>query len=150
MKFVSFSSSGYLDVSVPRVPHITLWIHVMLTEVFSAGFPHSEICGSMDICSSPQLIAAYHVFLRLSVPRHPPCALISLIIKAIFPCESCDLLGMSISSILNRLIFLICKYVSRHIYWMSFLSVLENIVKLIMIPLLILYFLTVCSFQGTV
>ena len=24
-----FSSSGYLDVSVPRVPYITLWIHVM-------------------------------------------------------------------------------------------------------------------------
>ena len=43
-----------------------------------AGFPHSEICGSSDICSFPQLIAAYHVFLRLLVPRHPPCALISL------------------------------------------------------------------------
>ena len=42
------------------------------------GFPHSEICGSMDICSLPQLIAAYHVFHRLSVPRHPPCALYSL------------------------------------------------------------------------
>ena len=43
-----------------------------------AGFPHSEICGSMDICSSPQLIAAYHVFRRLLVPRHPPCALFVL------------------------------------------------------------------------
>ena len=29
----------------------------------------------MDICSSPQLFAAYHVFHRLLVPRHPPCAL---------------------------------------------------------------------------
>ena len=28
-------------------------------------FPHSEICGSIRICQSPQLIAAYHVFLRL-------------------------------------------------------------------------------------
>ena len=28
---VSFSSSGYLDVSVHRVPFITLWIHVMMT-----------------------------------------------------------------------------------------------------------------------
>ena len=46
-----------------------------MTEVCSAGFPHSDICGSMDICSSPQLFAAYHVFLRLLVPRHPPCAL---------------------------------------------------------------------------
>ena len=41
-------------------------------------FPHSEIRGSMLICSSPQLIAAYHVFLRLPVPRHSPCALLRL------------------------------------------------------------------------
>ena len=32
----------------------------------------------MLICSSPWLFAAYHVFLRLLVPRHPPCALFSL------------------------------------------------------------------------
>ena len=77
---VSFSSSGYLDVSVHRVPFHTLWIGVWIHEVCSCGFPHSDICGSMDICSSPQLFAAYHVFLRLLVPRHPPCALISLTI----------------------------------------------------------------------
>ena len=75
---VVFSSSGYLDVSVHRVPFHTLWIGVWMTEVCSAGFPHSDICGSMDICSSPQLFAAYHVFHRLLVPRHPPCALYSL------------------------------------------------------------------------
>ncbi len=72
---VSFSSSGYLDVSVHRVPLHTLWIGVWMTGVCPAGFPHSEIHGSRDICSSPWLFAAYHVFLRLSVPRHPPCAL---------------------------------------------------------------------------
>ena len=72
---VSFSSSGYLDVSVPRVPLHALWIHAWMTEVPSAGFPHSEISGSKDICSSPKLFAAYHVFHRLLVPRHPPCAL---------------------------------------------------------------------------
>ena len=77
---VSFSSSGYLDVSVHRVPFLTLCIGVKMTEVCSAGFPHSDISGSLDICSSPQLFAAYHVFLRLLVPRHPPCALISLTI----------------------------------------------------------------------
>ena len=38
-------------------------------------FPHSEICGSIHICWSPQLIAAYHVLLRLWEPRHPPCTL---------------------------------------------------------------------------
>ena len=75
---VSFSSSAYLDVSVQRVPFHTLCIGVWMTEVFSAGFPHSDISGSMDICSSPKLFAAYHVFHRLLVPRHPPCALISL------------------------------------------------------------------------
>ena len=76
--FFIFFSSGYLDVSVHRVPFHTLWIGVWIHEVFSCGFPHSDICGSQDICSSPQLFAAYHVFLRLLVPRHPPCALISL------------------------------------------------------------------------
>ena len=74
----SFSSSGYLDVSVPRVPHVQLCIHCTLTEVSSAGFPHSDISGSLDMCSSPKLFAAYHVFHRLLVPRHPPCALSSL------------------------------------------------------------------------
>ena len=44
------------------------------------GFLHSEICGSMDICSSPQLIAAYHVLHRLLMPRHSPYALLSLTI----------------------------------------------------------------------
>ena len=40
-----------------------------------AGFPHSGIAGSQDACSSPTLFAAYHALHRLSVPRHPPCAL---------------------------------------------------------------------------
>ena len=74
-----FFSSGYLDVSVHRVPGFNLWIQLKSTEVFSARFPHSDICGSMCICHSPQLFAAYHVFLRLLVPRHPPCALLRLI-----------------------------------------------------------------------
>ena len=30
------------------------------------------------MCSSPRLIAACHVLLRLSMPRHSPCALLSL------------------------------------------------------------------------
>ena len=75
-----FFSSGYLDVSVHRVPFHTLWIGVWIHEVCSCRFPHSDICGSLCICHSPQLFAAYHVFHRLLVPRHPPCALISLTI----------------------------------------------------------------------
>ena len=72
---VSFFSSGYLDVSVPPVPFHTLWIGVWILEVCSSGFPHSDISGSMDICSSPKLFAAYHVLHRLREPRHPPYAL---------------------------------------------------------------------------
>jgi hypothetical protein len=48
-----------------------------------AGFPHSEISGSRLVCSSPELIAAYHVLPRLLTPRHPPSALSSLIEPAI-------------------------------------------------------------------
>ena len=39
------------------------------------GLPHSEIFGLKVICTSPKLIAAYHVLLRLREPRHPPFAL---------------------------------------------------------------------------
>ena len=35
----SFSSSGYLDVSVHRVPFHTLWIGVWIHEVAHVGFP---------------------------------------------------------------------------------------------------------------
>jgi hypothetical protein len=44
----------------------------------AAGFPHSGITGSQPACGSPMLFAAYHALHRLSVPRHPPCALLTL------------------------------------------------------------------------
>ena len=75
---VSFSSSGYLDVSVPRVPSVWLWIHHAVHEVCSCGFPHSDISGSKPMCGSPELFAACRVLRRLPVPRHPPCALLRL------------------------------------------------------------------------
>ena len=75
---VDFSSSRYLDVSVPGVPRVNLCIQFTLHGSSPCVFPHSEICGSMLICSSPQLIAACRVLLRLLMPRHSPCALISL------------------------------------------------------------------------
>ena len=75
---VSFSSWGYLDVSV----HPVSSSHAMCSHA------DSEICGSMLICSSPQLIAACHVLLRLPVPRHPPCALIHLNLVAFLSTSS--------------------------------------------------------------
>ena len=77
-ELVSFYSSGYLDVSVHRVPFLKLCIGLRILEVCSSGFPHSDVSGSKDICSSPKLFAAYHVFHRLLVPRHPPYALSSM------------------------------------------------------------------------
>ena len=67
---VSFFSSSYLDVSVQRVsPHC--WV----TGLLPAGLSHSDIRGSILVCKSPRLFAAYHVLLRLQEPRHPPDAL---------------------------------------------------------------------------
>ena len=70
-----FSSSRYLDVSVPGVPLIYLLIQYMIHGSSPWVFPHSEIRGSKLICSSPQLIAASHVLRRLPMPRHSPYAL---------------------------------------------------------------------------
>ena len=64
---VDFYSSGYLDVSVPRVRFSTLCIQIeMTTEV--AGFPHSEISGSKLVC---QLAEAFR---RLPRPSSPMTA----------------------------------------------------------------------------
>ena len=49
--------------------------HKGMPDLLSGGFSHSEIRGSRVICTSPRLIAAYHVLHRLREPRHPPCAL---------------------------------------------------------------------------
>src|ERR1700741_4495352 len=46
------------------------------------GLPHSEIPGSPIARISPGLFAACHVLHRLSVPRHPPDALVSRLIIA--------------------------------------------------------------------
>ena len=66
-----------------RFPAYTYLIQCTLREYCSRGFPHSEICGSQDMCSSPQLIAACHVLLRLLMPRHSPCALSSLTYRSL-------------------------------------------------------------------
>ena len=73
-------SSGYLDVSVPLVPSLTLLVHVRVTEVRSVGFPHSDISGSFPVCRSPELFAAYHVLPRFRKPRHPPFALLLFLV----------------------------------------------------------------------
>ena len=60
--------------SSPRVPPLRGW-HMLPY----AGLPHSEIPGSKVICTSPELIAAYHVLRRRQEPGHPLCALSNLL-----------------------------------------------------------------------
>ena len=62
-------------------PAYSYFVQSTLTRYCRAGFPHSEISGSMRMCRSPELIAACRVLLRLLMPRHSPCALISLTIS---------------------------------------------------------------------
>ncbi len=69
-----FSSSAYLDVSVRRVR-----LPDGMTGLQPAGLPHSDIRGSIRVCRSPRLFAAYHVLRRLWEPRHPPYALLLLV-----------------------------------------------------------------------
>ena len=75
----SFFSCPYLDVSVQGVPlHMLLYLHMNKLAFTQFEFPHSDIHDSQDICSSSWLFAAYHVLLRLLVPRYSPYALSSL------------------------------------------------------------------------
>lgn len=74
----SFSSSRYLDVSVPWVYLHKAMYSLYDTWGFPCEFPHSEIFGSLAMCAYPKLIAAYRVLHRLLMPRHSPCALCSL------------------------------------------------------------------------
>ena len=87
-----------------RFPLYTYLFSIQCTDLTPCGLLHSDICGSYRACQSPQLFAAYRVLLRLLMPRHPPCALISLTYSRIM------------SLFLNRRIF---EIVSTHkfLYW---------------------------------
>ena len=73
---VSFYSCGYLDVSVPRVSSNSPMHSASSNAVLPAL--RYRIQKSPDQClfaSFPELIAGCRVFLRLSMPRHPPYTL---------------------------------------------------------------------------
>ena len=62
----------------PRSAPPRYFIHVRGARVSPRGLLHSDIRGSLDMCSSPRLFAACHVLHRLPAPRHPPWTYISL------------------------------------------------------------------------
>src|SRR5947207_12201005 len=73
---VSLFSCGYLDVSVPRVSSYPPIHSAGSNAVLPALCFHIQ--KSPDQClfaSFPELIAGCRVFLRLSMPRHPPYTL---------------------------------------------------------------------------
>ena len=53
----------------------------VVTGLQPAGFPHSDMRGSIPVCGSPRLFAAYHVLRRLWKPRHPPFALVLFLVN---------------------------------------------------------------------
>ena len=71
-----------------RFPSYTYWFSIWCYDVTHNGLLHSDICGSTLACNSPQLFAAYRVLHRLPMPRHPPCALISLTFVSHFRASS--------------------------------------------------------------
>ena len=77
----AFLSSGYLDVSVPRVGSDGLCIQPTVSRVgcpSGSGCPIRESRDQRLVGSFPRLIAASYALHRLPAPRHPPCALSSL------------------------------------------------------------------------
>ena len=76
------------------------------------GLPHSDIHGSMVICTSPQLFAAYHVLRRLREPRHPPFAL-----AYFFFLDIINILAENVLIIFSSSLLLLYNFfLIRHIY----------------------------------
>ena len=89
-----FFSSGYLDVSVPPVRPSQANLFTCGSPPFrTAGFPHSEISGSMHAGVLPEAYRSLtNVLHRLSLPRYPPYTLSSFYFS-----------GILISSMMNSL-----------------------------------------------
>ena len=124
-------------------PSYAYLIQRTILEYCSSGFPHSEISGSTDICSSPKLIAACHVLRRLLMPRHSPCALYSLTLRDIL------VLLFGIMQAINRLLSQNCNCYP-HLFRCSTIKI-HNSFQLPLKPsvaLLSSHFNTLFSFQG--
>ena len=125
---VSFSSSGYLDVSVHRVPSITLCIHVNVIRLLVPGFP---IRKSMD----QSLFTAHHGLSQLTTSFigswcqgiHP--TLLLAWFDSLLDPHSC----MSFSALLKLQISVNLHYLRLFSFLMSFFSA---------------NYFSICSFQG--
>ena len=126
-------------------PSYAYFVQRTIPKYCSGGFPHSEISGSTDICSSPKLIAACHVLRRLLMPSHSPCALYSLTLRDIL------VLLFGIMQAINRLLSQNCNCYP-HLFRCSTIKI-HNSFQLPLKPsvaLLSSHFNTLFSFQGAI
>ena len=107
-----------------RFPSYAYFIQHMMNEYCSFGLLHSDICGSMFACNSPQLFAAYHVLRRLLMPRHSPCALISLTILnyALIASKSSHKEFLLLSAYCSKNTRLFCRLFSSFAFTFSFIQ----------------------------
>ena len=124
---VDFFSSPYLDVSVQAVPRAYTigFMYALTTGMNSCRV--SPFVTSPDItliCSSPRLFAAYHVLLRLLMPRHSPCALVRLTTSEQAPHPLLSPFGGS-----KTLLCLLQALVIRKVQYLSYLISLIRIMQ---------------------
>ena len=78
----AFSSSGYLDVSVPGSAFsYPMNSDMDTTPLRVVSFPIRKSPDQSLLTASPKHIGVRPVLHRLLVPRHPPCALSNLTVK---------------------------------------------------------------------
>ena len=129
----------------PGFPSYTYVFSIWYMVLLHGGFPIRKSTDIMLICSSPWLIAACHVLLRLLMPRHSPCALISLNFFKTVNCFSC--------SLKNRLSFANncygCCYYCFATVWQncSFLLTFFGKTNVIFINLLLNYLFVLLSYS---
>ena len=113
------------------------------------GLPHSDTPGLQPILSSPGLFAEYHVLRRLSLPRHPPDALLFLILTMCM----CDLINHHIPPasfcflrtfvfFLNSLCLILISAINSYIYANTFKDLIYGLLIHILVTLPIHYLLT--------
>ena len=64
--------------SSDRSPRTPIWFNARYMDIVHVGCPIRISPDISLVYSSPRLFAVSHVLLRLPVPRHSPCALLSL------------------------------------------------------------------------
>ena len=87
------------------------------------GFPIRKSADITAICASPRLIAACHVLHRLPMPRHSPCALITL--NSFFYSSYLKDMCMSYR---KSVIFASCNFITLYFSWKD-LNLYNNLIS---------------------